>query len=489
MNITQKPGYVWIPAGLEKGLFYVRVGVRFKRSDRRFDPFKPFSMQHSWRSECVQLYDLPDRELHIDTSPQGHLEAKNFDYFADLAPFSKDGAVNQACGEWVMCSAKYGLDKQVYERYTQVGGLKLLGDSGGYQLKVRKSDYIDPHKVIAWMNATCDAGLALDIPPAPEIDWGSLAAIQDLAPRQRDNNLIYADKAREDLYLLNIVQGSLPKHSRLWIDTVMHPRFKGWGVSCNNLQDQFSGALRSALILLKEYGEQDWIHFLGLSGPSMFPVMAWLGNHYKITSDSSSQISGIKYRNYMRLTSEGHMLSSLQVSNDPKVCDLPGLNGHALPCSCPVCTAVGYFDVFMDDNTTLGQLILWHDFFVLRRYSHTWNTLALTLTKGEYRELVRSLFGNTTARAIDFIDHALDVGIDRASREFPDLVGRDWSKESFEREIEVAKGSNRELQYDYMTPDKFAALSEDEKAEWRQKEELTGLASYTKAIKARRHRF
>jgi len=455
-------GLYWIPAAAECRHRY-QIGVRFNKAA----PAQRFSIRVKRQTGMEQVLHLPDRTILLqkydDTCP---LDGSDFDTLINLDHFDPDSPVNHACQGRVLVSAAYGIRRGWLTRASaRQANLDVIGDSGGFQVKYQRLAYLHPDSVIEWMNATCSAGFALDIPPAPVTDWGSRKAIQVLSRMQRHHNDIFTRRARPDLHLINVAQGSLPEQIHQWIATVDHSRFNSWAVSYNNGKDHFSGALRAALILYQDYSVRNWLHIFGLSAPTIIPALAWLGRHLPITIDSSTHFEGMRSALYLSLAPnhDGRKLQGRSITRR-ETAPIPLLPRGPLPCTCPICKILDHSDVLFHPDISIGPLIVLHNLFVLQAYTTHWRDFALQkpLDIRVYRQEALRTCGEVAAQAIDFIEMAIQHGVEYASRAFPDPEGLDAHDLSSSNGVpDVPSGSSIEHLCCFMTPEIEAELPPD----------------------------
>lgn len=409
-------GYKYIPAALGND-DTIEIGFILKPIDNTVKSLIFKKDNSGYR----QSFKVMDRDVVINYKSRDYpLNKESFDFVINLDPFKKGSAINYYLNGWGLYSAGSAIESNLTGNWTHSGDIKLLGDSGGYQLKVRQVDYIDPLEVINWYNGSCDAGMALDAAPDPDNDHSDII-ISKLAHIQANNNQIFAENAREDLKLLNVVQGFTPSQTRYWIKTVKNDRFNaGWAVPSNARRNIIkSCTLINALIVLLELKEKNWIHIFGMSNQSLTPVIAWLGRYVKlITSDSSSWQTGSQYRNYSRFNEDGKLNMAQFKTKGLK----NNITWIPLQCSCPICSALGYKDILMNsDNKKIGSIIKFHNLIQLIKYSNIWSSKALSMTFEEYSKLVNKCFGEKIVLALDCIEHAIAYGVDSAAKEYGDL--------------------------------------------------------------------
>jgi len=253
------------------------------------------------------------------------------------------------------------------------------------------------------------------------MDYLNATFLRAAAKVQRYNNEIFAQEARPDLHLLNIAQGGTLGLAREWIETVRHPRFKGWAIGMQGPRDVLNGGILKALLLMEEYGEKDWVHFFGIGAGSALNLFAWLGRWIKVTLDCTSHLQAANNLTYFEAGENGKLITH-QAKKTRKGAskDVPD-PATPLPCDCPVCKALGTFAAF-EHNIPYGPLLQMHNLWVEKKLEVQWNEWARTLTRQEYRKKIRAAYPQDhVVRRFDFMNCALEYGLTCACDIYADL--------------------------------------------------------------------
>ncbi len=157
----------------------------------------------------------------------------------------------------------------------------ILGDSGGFQIitGIIKQDwnnfYTDDtlrHKILNWLEHTADYSMGLDVPTLaasePYSSRNGIKDFQQCLDYTKFNNDWFIKNRKHQTKLLNSMQGRTTDEARIWFDQVKDTPFEGFG---------FGGSTSKNLVVvlkllvwmrdhgLMKQGEQDWLHFLGVS--------------------------------------------------------------------------------------------------------------------------------------------------------------------------------------------------------------------------------
>ena len=424
--------FSWVPSGATVSFFNHRIWVRPRSAKSQFSKIefpvtwfeepnpggshkKPIETGICHAPHADIIFDNGALRLDIDRTKDGFTRY-------DVGPFHSPDTLTGKHLDWVMASAHYL--NPADGNTAHPAGLKMIADSGGAQMKFRTADYVDPEHVIHAYNCGADFGMALDLPPRPNVDGRNKVALQILAEIQRKNNQIFKAKRRPDLGLLNVVHGIQADDYRLWADIVNDPEhFQGWAIGLDDLENNVC-IFRGAAVLYREYGLKEnpsqWLHLFGVSGPKTIPVMAWLGRYIPIlTSDSSSYLEGCRRRTYF-LNDGGNIVSQSTGEGKTMSFEESGFSHSSLlPCCCEFCSLIRYFGVHSSrEFQTSFPALYGHNLIVLREVASQWNTLASTLELKDYVELVRKRIGSRSAVLVQYVDACLNQGPEYADKHF-----------------------------------------------------------------------
>jgi hypothetical protein len=199
-------------------------------------------------------------------------------------------------------------------------------------------------------------------------------------------------------------------------------------------------------VLIKEH-KVKWVHLLGMSGPSEIPLMAWLGRYALVTCDSSSQHEGSRHRKYYYQNVKGK-LRTFQLGDQEAPQGFS--RGSTLPCSCPACHGLQFRELYHlpeIKNGRLGAIMGMHNMLAIRRYANAWASYALeTDSTGKYvvdhktyRDKVKEIYGEDKAIMLDYIECALEVGVNEAQRD-----ARWWTNEPLKRGLYAGEDRDSE---------------------------------------------
>lgn len=411
----------YIPAGLYPDVFMSESTLYTKMLRKgKFRSSVDFYSDPKHRFTWLKLFD---RDVYLVRNT-AHVPDIDFDFSYNMSIFGKDNVYEDTFQlRDVLISAHNGmheLKKWRKNRWRpQNKRMKVLGDSGGAQLRAGTTDFVDPKGVISWYNDQVDWGIALDIPPRP-CDMGNMKTLFALAEVQRRNNELFVARRRPDLKLLNAVHGYTLDDMRKYIDFTKNKEFNGWAIGTDNV---YSGISNFTCLLLPhmEYGDlaHERTHVMGASGKQGIPVLAWISAKKVdyLTVDSTNFLRGNRYRRYIHIDLNGklHEIDMTPTTNKltPR---------QRLPCPCPVCQSIGWWDAFMMDGSAKAQhLLTAHNLFTILRFVQFWNVSAKNLTRKEYDALIRKVFPRSFSSILvdmDYVDYAMEHGLDKAGKKY-----------------------------------------------------------------------
>lgn len=404
------------------------------------------------------LVRCPDRTVYL-TNPARRWGCAPVDGIWDTV-WEGDPFLNE-WGEgfmpFAMISAHNGMHTQsgegtstgIRDRRWLHNGVKLFGDSGGSQLKLGTTDYIDPKAVLVWLNQVADVGVPLDVAPR-EVDRHYSKLFNALIHLQKRHNGMFLDGARRDtaewngLKLLNVAHGFTIDQIRKWCENTYDDRFGGWAVGTDGSSRYQS--LRAYIMCIKEFSSPTMTHhhLFGAANHTNAPAMAWLGRlageHQTLSSDGTGWLDGVTYKR-MRVPHLTGMVTAEHFGE--KAAKAKTAMPTAMsPCSCRVCAEIGgYYEVFNMPRCTPGPtLLMLHELYVTNRWHAMVSNLAYTASSlPEYIEWITSMFTRqseklprikqdhlaSTLGMIRFVDMCWNEGPEVATREFRQHLGDD----------------------------------------------------------------
>ena len=188
--------------------------------------------------------------------------------------------------KWMDARDRYGLDDDVL----------VLGDSGGFQLATGAIKWDPSFKktIFDWLEANCDLGVNLDIPPRAKYD-GKFYECMDIS---YDNFKYFADNQTGKCKFLNVVQGNNVEEYDQWYQKMKDFEFNGWCIGgAQKRVSMFMSAL-APMIKNREFEKvrNEFVHVLGISKISDFFMLSFLqkmlnkyhGGRIQVSTDSSS---------------------------------------------------------------------------------------------------------------------------------------------------------------------------------------------------------
>jgi hypothetical protein len=209
----------------------------------------------------------------------------SYDYYNYQGKFSNP---------YFLITAGHFYKKDQYEvgKFFNNNNVEIFGDSGGFQIKTGNLKWADdlPLKILQWLERNSTIAANLDIPPGSA--GFSNTEVRDMSYQ---NFKLFHEKQSGKTKFLNVLQGSDYNTYNSWYKFVSEfTDFYGW---CIGNRSSILNIITSYYVLLrnKEHLRSGVFHFLGVSSPLSFLIMAHmqnelnnLGLNIKIYSDSSS---------------------------------------------------------------------------------------------------------------------------------------------------------------------------------------------------------
>lgn len=296
---------------------------------------------------------------------------------------------------------------------------RYISDSGGFQILTDKADFLSPTDVAEWYHKNVDLGIALDIPTG--VNDQSL--LDRAAKVQKMNNLEMLEviqRLDSPLEIVNVSHGFTLEQQLKYIAEVEIEQSKRIALS-----DVYRTSILEAIdlisrVIYKIKDRYDHFHILGVYNLTILPALILMANKYPIkhmTTDASTHLqSGINKMYHHQSLPETAMRRIPIGKKNGEATRAVSSSHKVLPCSCPVCSSLKYFDIFsMLDGSTLSFTLAQHNLFEISRYTKFMNSMARDLSPQDYIKLVESQLkgrGNIkeTIHALHYIYEAAEAG-------------------------------------------------------------------------------
>lgn len=403
--------------------------------------FSPYHMglaiyiKYKGSANEVRLIEQSSRHVHI-VCPDRELYIVNDKHFEHpyQPPFSYDEVVNVS-PFWALHGNATGIQNYMmnYSQYigkeqqsaklrkhgrSPLHNQTIFADSGGFQLKSGKFDYISPKKLVEWYNDNVDIGLVLDIPSSGYF-WPGL--IEKMAKAQSSNIDVMLKHKRPDLELLNIFHGQNIKDIEVYRSIVERPEIERTAIG-GAYYHTILQSIDHACQVMTQGRKYKHYHMLGIGNIRQIYAlmrMASKGIAEYITSDSSSFLQEAMNKGYFvcpTISSPPRYLNIGDKYSKPNA-------GQTLPCSCPVCKSLKYMDVLNSfTGNILAFMLLYHNLFRFTQHTEAMYDVISTATKKDLKDLLRAQletrkFGRDEVLAcIDYVDDFAEGGRDYAAQ-------------------------------------------------------------------------
>lgn len=293
----------------------------------------------------------------------------------------------------------------------------ILSDSGGFQIRNERVNFIDPYHLIDWYNKNVDIGIVLDFPPA-HLHWPGSVEMYAKAQR-RATDILLANK-RDDLDLMNVFHGRNMEEIRIHREIVEVDEIDR--VCIGGIYDSaILQAIHNATQIILSGRKYPHYHFLGVSNiRQLYLVMRMAANGIAdyITSDSSTWLQeGLNKGYYVwpSVTEPPRYYKIGDKTNRPN-------SAKILPCSCQVCRAVKYQDIFSTfSGNVLSFVMAHHNMYAFSSLTKAMFEIIRDGSLADVKEVVRKQFVTRTSgrdevlAGFDYVDTVASDGIDSAA--------------------------------------------------------------------------
>lgn len=303
----------------------------------------------------------------------------------------------------------------------------LFADSGGYTI-ASKGVHIEPAEVLKWQEFNSDVALSLDYPPdvgrfenATKVSRGTTRHVTNEefiinAKKSFGNNAKFAElRTNDNLKIYNIIHGKTLQLLETWwkVNSVFSEEniygkpFEGFAGGVKPAGDAMLQALNGAFFM--EKGVKSNLHFLGVSGLMVIPVLVWLSQYIdNLSFDATSYAQGALSKKYM-LPSD--LTQSFSFGKEYK----PG--SFKPVCNCPVCSKIDDYDILAKCDSLSGILISLHNLYLMKMYTEQLED-ALKVSQNDFYRVIEKhtsvkniKMTKKTVQAIEFLESVRKNGL------------------------------------------------------------------------------
>jgi len=351
----------------------------------------------------------------------------------DMKSFTKNSHFNYPYGLQSIYYAKEGVYKNCDNKdgntfRNAIGFSKdclLMTDSAGFQIasfkKKGEKCGITALDSLRYQEANADIMINLDVPPNLDGNPTYESFMEALNTSVENFKLFEKERKNYDALLYNVLHGETLNLANIWYDKVKDFKNEGWAIG---MKPPFDAMLQAfGFMFLWDKGEFEketckGIHFFGTSGKHVCPTLVYAAsklNKIKVTYDSSSYNIGSIYRTYYLPFDMGPHLSF----GDKFKRINPYLK--ELPCKCPVCQSICNVSDLNGGDIYAGTLISLHNMYQYIQYNDLLNSLVND--KELFLEYLNKInISEKTLKSIEFIDFAIEYGIELAVKKFEEWL-------------------------------------------------------------------
>lgn len=404
-------GYDYMPAAVDFLYTYEVLGVKYEKNDAS----KVFTRA---LRDGIHVFYYPDRTIYRLRSGVSHAGIPDvaLDEYIEYSPLSAPDMYENMGYRYMMISPPH---MNFVPAPLRNGKVRIIADSGGFQLRRGVMDFIDPEMLVGFYNKTNDFGVGLDVPMNPRLFDTRLRRMANVTAR----NGVYIKKNMiPGVKLYDLNHGTTLEHRRAYMEiTNKYDALDGLaigGTSSNVLGEStvaahlIRGMVGICDILDKTRDRYHTAHILGTTTPFyMFFMNAITSGGFfpHMTSDSSTYAqSGIMNRQVMSYPGSSVLFNN-QLPKD-------GIF-YQLACSCPACSMVRYSPNFVI-NARANMMHALHYYAYMQRVT---KELADSWIRGDMSEkaleplVIPSSFDHRQFKGfLRFLKDLLNHGFDKA---------------------------------------------------------------------------
>jgi tRNA-guanine family transglycosylase len=245
-------------------------------------------------------------------------------------------------------------------------------DSGGLQSRLNNID-IEPLEILRIQeDIGADIAATLDLPVLADDNISERIHAESIQQTVRNAILASENKEREDMLLYAVIHGNDIRVMTNMIDYLKRKgNFDGFAIGGLIFKRSSYRNLIDLVVALRKKAGEKPLHVFGLGGPSMIPLLTYLG----VDSFDSSSF----------LTAGSHRVFFAPELGPSPFQDLP--KTQMLPCVCPVCSK-NSFDEVRSQRRLIGMHNLWMISYEIRK-------LKMHILEGDLESYLDYRFLNT----------------------------------------------------------------------------------------------
>lgn len=369
-------GYDYMPAAVDFLYTYETLGVKYEKNP----PEKVFTRA---LRDGIHIFYYPDRTMYRLRSGISHVGVLDtpVDEIIEYSPLSAPDMYEKMGYRYMMISPPH---MNFIPSPLRNGKVRIVADSGGFQLRMGVMDFIDPEMLIGFYNKTNDFGVGLDVPMNPRLFDTRLQRMANVTAR---NGVYLKANAAPQVKIYDLNHGTTLQQRQNFMDvTNKYDPLDGLaigGTSSNALGESsvsahlIRGMVGISYALDRNRDRYHTAHVLGTTTPfyMFFMNAVTQGGFFPhMTSDSSTYAqSGIMNRQVISLPG-GQVLLNNQLPKDSIF--------YQLPCSCPACSMVRYSPHFVI-NARANMMHALHYYSYMQRVT---KELAASWIRGDMSE-------------------------------------------------------------------------------------------------------
>lgn len=331
-----------MPAAVNSMALNEYIGVKYGAPKKG----KPYTAEQRLG---IKIMYLPDRTVYVGRGNSNTLglTVEDLDVILPISPLSNPETLKGLGFNYMMVTPERLATSDYVRRNGVVG---LFSDSGGFQMSKGVVDFVEPDEVIAFYKKKIDFGIGLDVPLPRHLqstDW----FIRMSRVQCANNKYIAKGIEGSSCELYDISHGLTFENRKRYLEDVLEHKSAKYlalgGIGQSNydtvIVSTVMGVVNLCYTLDRAKGEYERFHILGTTSSfylSIYALLTEMGVAPFISADSSTYAqSGLAFQTRGTMYKSGSgFIPAFPIEHRPI--------GYGLPCSCPMCSLVGYQHVY-----------------------------------------------------------------------------------------------------------------------------------------------
>ncbi len=273
----------------------------------------------------------------------------------------------------ILCSFGVFRNQYLPPELKKQKGMRIIGDSGGFQQLMSKDIILDPRSEIEWLNENCHIGFTLDYPPLiyePKIEYYTDSKFDRCLQLSTEAASVAYDNKSKELELFASIHGDSHRMISRWIQSMESVgEYDGLALAPKG------GEGWRDLYMLLEAHKRGYkrVHIFAETGRSISYLLVLCAKWFdEITVDSTTWSLGESARGYFApgslRTTELNINGYQSPTNNGESLTVLSKNNpfDRAPCDCPICRDIDFTTSF--EHPLSGRMLSAHNLVMLIRH-------------------------------------------------------------------------------------------------------------------------